>query len=138
MHRNLHVPGFLPADDNGHTDLAALERRVKITPHNGSRRASTMAGSNPTTPNEALSFEESGEGGTPYSLASPESVTRGSDKRHSTNSGDKSVAGTPGAGEPGSEDVEALSDQMCSLVTNNCGETRYIGMDASAPFCKLC
>ena len=25
------------------------------------------------------------------------------------------------------EEVEALSDRMCSLVTNNCGETRYIG-----------
>lgn len=24
-------------------------------------------------------------------------------------------------------EVEALSDQMCSLVTNNCGETRFIG-----------
>jgi hypothetical protein len=25
------------------------------------------------------------------------------------------------------EGVEELSDMMCSLVTNNCGETRYIG-----------
>lgn len=25
------------------------------------------------------------------------------------------------------EEVEALSDMMCSLVTNNCGESRYIG-----------
>ena len=25
------------------------------------------------------------------------------------------------------EPVEELSDMMCSLVTNNCGETRYIG-----------
>ena len=28
----------------------------------------------------------------------------------------------------GEEEVEALSELMCSLVTNNCGETRYIGM----------
>ena len=27
----------------------------------------------------------------------------------------------------GEEEVEALSDLMCSLVTNNHGETRYIG-----------
>lgn len=27
------------------------------------------------------------------------------------------------------EPVEELSDMMCSLVTNNCGETRYIGRD---------
>jgi hypothetical protein len=25
-------------------------------------------------------------------------------------------------------EVESLSDKMCSLVTNNCGETRFIGM----------
>lgn len=33
-------------------------------------------------------------------------------------------------GEPPKEKEEAvedLSDMMCSLVTNNCGETRYIG-----------
>ena len=29
------------------------------------------------------------------------------------------------------EEVEALSDMMCSLVTNNSGETRYIGMSAA-------
>lgn len=28
---------------------------------------------------------------------------------------------------PEEEEVEALSDMMCSLVTNNCGESRYIG-----------
>lgn len=28
---------------------------------------------------------------------------------------------------PEEEAVEALSDMMCSLVTNNCGESRYIG-----------
>ena len=33
---------------------------------------------------------------------------------------------TKDKGEPG-EPVEELSDMMCSLVTNNCGETRYIG-----------
>lgn len=29
--------------------------------------------------------------------------------------------------QDGEEEVEALSEMMCSLVTNNCGETRYIG-----------
>lgn len=32
------------------------------------------------------------------------------------------------------EEVEALSDQMCSLVTNNCGETRFIGTGTVALF----
>lgn len=33
----------------------------------------------------------------------------------------------PKAPEGPEEEVEALSDMMCSLVTNNCGESRYIG-----------
>lgn len=32
---------------------------------------------------------------------------------------------------PEEEEVEALSDMMCSLVTNNCGESRYIGESCS-------
>ena len=34
---------------------------------------------------------------------------------------------SPDAQKQTEEEVEALSDRMCSLVTNNCGETRYIG-----------
>ena len=30
--------------------------------------------------------------------------------------------------EEDEEEVEALSDMMCSLVTNQSGETRYFGM----------
>jgi hypothetical protein len=38
------------------------------------------------------------------------------------------VADSPVSQEDKEHEVEALSDMMCSLVTNNCGETRYIGM----------
>uniref|UniRef100_A0A093UTA2 Putative transcriptional regulatory protein n=1 Tax=Talaromyces marneffei PM1 TaxID=1077442 RepID=A0A093UTA2_TALMA len=37
------------------------------------------------------------------------------------------VADSPVSQEDKEHEVEALSDMMCSLVTNNCGETRYIG-----------
>ncbi|KAF3393410.1 hypothetical protein DPV78_009517 [Talaromyces pinophilus] len=37
------------------------------------------------------------------------------------------VTDSPVSQEDKEHEVEALSDMMCSLVTNNCGETRYIG-----------
>ena len=40
----------------------------------------------------------------------------------------KSSGATPDeAAQEKEAEVEELSDMMCSLVTNNCGETRYIG-----------
>ncbi len=81
-----------------------------------SQRASAVPGSNPTSPSQTSQNE--GNGSTPRStIASPEPQT--------TSNGDKRKSGTP---EKSEEEVEALSDMMCSLVTNNCGETRYIGM----------
>jgi hypothetical protein len=35
------------------------------------------------------------------------------------------------------EEVDVLSDQMCSLVTNNYGETRFIGTVAIAMFIAI-
>ena len=43
------------------------------------------------------------------------------------------VADSPVSQEDKEHEVEALSDMMCSLVTNNCGETRYIGMYKHIP-----
>lgn len=92
-----------------------------------------MPGSNPTSPSQSILGGE-GNGSTPQStLASPEPQHNGpankdgEDKRDSKekcNGTDKRDS-TPPKTE---EEVEALSDMMCSLVTNNCGETRYIGM----------
>lgn len=39
----------------------------------------------------------------------------------------RSSMASPTSHRAAEEEVEALSDMMCSLVTNNCGETRYIG-----------
>ena len=108
--------GLLNEDDNGRTDLGTLEKR--LAEKNNSQRASQAPGSNPTSPSQSTPNE--GSGSTPRStLASPEpqSQSKNGDKRHSTVESEKSP-----------EEVEELSDMMCSLVTNNCGETRYIGM----------
>ena len=55
------------------------------------------------------------------------------DSRHHTPQLDRlpvsrdSVASSTEPPKEKGEPVEELSDMMCSLVTNNCGETRYIG-----------
>ena len=62
------------------------------------------------------------------------SQPRTSDSRNLTPQTDRlppsrdSVASPAEAPKETEEPVEELSDMMCSLVTNNCGETRYIGM----------
>jgi hypothetical protein len=105
--------GLLNEDDNGRTDLGTLEKR--LAEKNNSRRPSQVPGSNPTSPSQSTPNEDPGS--TPRStLASPEPQSKNGDKRHSTVEPERPP-----------EEVEELSDMMCSLVTNNCGETRYIG-----------
>lgn len=108
MESLLRMSGLLAEDDGGKTDLSTLERRLVDK--------ANMSGSlsSPGTPSGRL--EESGSAHqTPHTndISSP-----------------RSGAPTPshlGAPPRGEKEVEALADQMCSLVTNNCGESRYIG-----------
>ncbi|PMD43578.1 hypothetical protein L207DRAFT_542783 [Hyaloscypha variabilis F] len=112
MESLLRLSGLLTEDDNGRTDLGTLEKR--LAEKRESQRQSEAPGSQPTSPSHSTPYE--GNSSTPRStLASPEPNTKNGDKRKSTIS------------EKSEEEVEALSDMMCSLVTNNCGETRYIG-----------
>jgi len=100
---------------------------------NLSRTASAAPGSNASSPeqSQAPSHSTPNEGNhesTPRShLASPEPQPTPQPQSQKQN-GDK----RQGTAEPEQteEEVEALSDMMCSLVTNNCGETRYIGKSA--------
>lgn len=76
--------------------------------------------SHPESPSQASHHSTPNEGGEPTprsQIASPEPVTKSAEKKKSK---------SPEA-EKTPEQVEELSDMMCSLVTNNCGETRYIG-----------
>lgn len=103
----------LLGEDDGATDLGTLERR--LAEKTRSRQASMVA-SNPTSPSHTASGPE-GNASTPQSsLTSPEPPK--DEKRNSLtpeNEGEKE------------EEVAALSEMMCSLVTNNSGETRYLG-----------
>jgi hypothetical protein len=121
--------GLLGKDDNGATDLGTLEKR--LAEKNQQSRQASQAASNPTSPSQAASGQD-GNASTPQSsLTSPEpSKDKDGEKR-------KSV--TPE--KPEEEEVEALSELMCSLVTNQSGETRYIGMTtfvAALPLKWMC
>jgi hypothetical protein len=108
MESLMRLSGVLPEDDDGSTDLATLERRLadragqSATPRNSASedmRASVAPTQNGTPAQPALPSPRSG-------TASPEPEKRAD-------------------GE--SKEEDALAEMMCSLVTNNCGETRYIG-----------
>ncbi|KAK3684774.1 fungal-specific transcription factor domain-containing protein [Podospora appendiculata] len=116
MEHLLKLSGLLDEDDNGATDLGTLEKKL-AEKHQQSRQPS-QAISNPTSPSQATSGQDETSSTPRSSLASPE-PTKISEKR-------KSI--TPEKEKNGEEEeVAALSEMMCSLVTNNLGETRYIG-----------
>ncbi|KAF4594985.1 fungal specific transcription factor [Ophiocordyceps camponoti-floridani] len=117
MEHLLKLSGLLSQDDNGATDLGELEKKLTEK----TRQASLAAVSSPTSPSQGTSGQD-GNSSTPHSaLTSPEpgkETHRMDDKPKSSMSTDDNA----GEGE-----VEALSEMMCSLVTNQSGETRYIG-----------
>lgn len=111
----MRLSGVLPEDDDGSTDLATLEKRLA---------------------DRAGSQQQSVEGGTPRASISDE-------RRPSTVHPPQNKDGTPvqpglpsprsGTTSPepprqnGNKEEDTLAEMMCSLVTNNYGETRYIG-----------
>ncbi|KAI1180811.1 N-terminal binuclear Zn cluster-containing protein [Nemania sp. FL0916] len=118
MESLLRLSGLLGDDDEA-TDLATLEKRL-AEKHQQSKigsRASQASHSNPTSPSQATSGAD-GLDSTPQSaLTSPEPTKeRDFQRDHSLPPNGKSE-----------EEVAALSEMMCSLVTNQQGETRYIG-----------
>jgi hypothetical protein len=115
--------GLLNEDDNGRTDLGTLEKRLQDKSRESmSQIACAGPRSHPTSPSTKSTPNEANES-TPRSyLASPEPPNKTVEKKKDEP-------------EKSEEEVEALSDMMCSLVTNNCGETRYIGADLLHYFC---
>jgi hypothetical protein len=115
MESLMRLSGVLPEDDDGSTDLATLEKR--LADRAGSQRQSTEA----PTPRASISDDRRpstvhaglNKDGTPVQpgLPSPRSGTTSPEPQQQ--------------GETKEEDT--LAEMMCSLVTNNYGETRYIG-----------
>jgi hypothetical protein len=111
MESLLKMSGLLTDEEAGKTDLGTLEKRLaeKVTT-NGSPLLQDKAPASRTS-----------------STVHP-SESNGSTPQRETHS-PRTATTSPGvdAEKEKKAEVENLSDMMCSLVTNNCGETRYIG-----------
>lgn len=106
MESLLKLSGLLNEKDGDRTDLGTLEKRL-------ADRASTQnVDGSPESRSKSVSQPDTSQQNTPplEKILTP-----------------KSSAASPETPKEPEEEVEALSDMMCSLVTNNCGESRYIG-----------
>jgi hypothetical protein len=83
----------------------------KFSERRESQRLSEVPGSGPTSPSG--STPNDGDDATSRSAVASPAGTGKSEKHKSAT--------------PSAKGVEEISEQMESLVTNNCGETRYIG-----------
>ncbi|KAL9004353.1 MAG: hypothetical protein Q9188_002825 [Gyalolechia gomerana] len=114
MEALLKLSGLLSDEDVDRTDLGTLEKKLADKTLSKSPAATPA-----NTPKRSLSVSQ-----LPATL-SPRITTPQANKMPSPQSSAASPKSTEN--EKPEEEVEALSDMMCSLVTNNCGETRYIG-----------
>lgn len=114
MESLLRLSGILSEEDlAGATDLGTLEKRLADK---------TAAAKEKASPD--------GSGSTPGVREGQDVSTNGTPRPGATASprSEETSPEPPKSGRSEGE-VEELSDMMCSLVTNNCGETRYIGME---------
>lgn len=111
MEQLLKISGLITDEEAGRSDLGAIERRLAEKTRAGSNRTNSPKPS-VDTPNSTQRANDSHGGSPTPANMSP----RGS------------VASPVPADADKSQDVESISDAMCSLVTNGAGETRYIGM----------
>jgi hypothetical protein len=113
MESLLRLSGLLSEEDGGRTDLGTLEKQLadKQQKIGGISRHSARSTS-------------------AVNRSSSESV-RNSPPRDGVSTPPGSTVTSPDSQKDQEEEVEVLSDMMCSLVTNNCGETRFIGIDTS-------
>lgn len=111
MEALLKMSGLLSDEDGGKTDLGTLEKRLaeKATSNEDGSRRNSLKPSNGTDSHHSTPQYQDMHSSPQTSVASPCSEKEKEKEKEKE------------------AEVEALSDLMCSLVTNNCGETRYIG-----------
>ncbi|KAF7718426.1 Fungal Zn(2)-Cys(6) binuclear cluster domain-containing protein [Penicillium ucsense] len=109
MESLLRLSGLLSEDDNGKTDLGTLEKRLadRTNALNAAKGASRTSATSATP--------------------QPQTTSHCTTPRMDSHSSPRTAETSPDSQKGSETEVEALSDMMCSLVTNNCGETRYIG-----------
>jgi hypothetical protein len=111
MESLLRLSGLLSEEDGGATDLGTLEKKLADRSSRMSHDPNGTSSKRNSTPGLAMDASSPGSEQNDESEKSP--TAQGSPK--------------PPEKRKSDEEVEVLSDMMCSLVTNNCGETRYIG-----------
>ncbi|KMP01798.1 hypothetical protein CIHG_05875 [Coccidioides immitis H538.4] len=110
MESLLRLSGLLSEVDGGKTDLGTLERRLA----DRSMAAGSQASRIPAVPTAMHSMMQGAS-------------SHQSTPRADPNLSPRSPAGSPDSQKESEAELDSLSDMMCSLVTTNCGETRYIG-----------
>ncbi|KAJ5132297.1 transcriptional regulator family: Fungal Specific TF [Penicillium atrosanguineum] len=108
MESLLRLSGLLSEDDNGKTDLGTLEKRLADRTNALNMARNTKQFNTP-------------------SVTQQTSASHNTTPHMDSHSSPHTAATSPESEKQSEGEVEALSDMMCSLVTNNCGETRYIG-----------
>ena len=113
MEKLLRLSGLVTEADLTSRDLVQLERKLKSAVKKNLRRQ----GSKSSDPEHSQAGSER------------ESTPDSGDSDALTGDGESSDGETsePEPEQQANKEVEALSDMMCSLLTNNAGETRYIG-----------
>ncbi|QSS51197.1 fungal specific transcription factor domain-containing protein [Histoplasma capsulatum var. duboisii H88] len=109
MESLLRLSGLLTEADAGKTDLSALEKRL-------ADKSSQPGGLSSKPSTASFGFNQT-------SQPSPIISTPHADSHTSP----RTAATSPDSQKETEAELDSLSDMMCSLVTNNCGETRYIG-----------
>lgn len=121
MESLMRLSGVLPDDDDGSTDLATLEKRL-------ADRASQRQTAEASTPGAPACEDQTTA---PATLEPPQQRTASVTPTKSAATTPRSHTHSPEPQQPKTKDIEkeddSLADMMCSLVTNNYGETRYIG-----------
>lgn len=121
MESLMRLSGVLPEDDDGSTDLATLERRL-------ADRASQRQTAEATTPTLPTAEDRRASSVQPsQSTLKPGGSTPAQPSLPSPRSGTASPEPEQSKGGNKDKEEETLAEMMCSLVTNNYGETRYIG-----------
>ncbi|KAK5945477.1 hypothetical protein PMZ80_002682 [Knufia obscura] len=113
MEQLLKMSGLISDEEAGRSDLAAIERRL-AEKHKSQPKTTSSPKLSLDTPNSSAQRNDS-QAGTPSinNMSPRESVT------------------SPGSVSDKPEQIENISDMMCSLVTNGSGETRYIGSSSA-------
>jgi hypothetical protein len=118
MESLLRMSGLLSEEEAGKTDLGTLEKRL-------AEKASSRESAAQRTESSAPSKSSSAS-------VAPENSPRPGSARGSLETPRDTVTSPSTDGDkPSREEVENLSEAMCSLVTNNVGETRYIGSSSA-------